>query len=216
MNVAQTKMSRATQIGTMCALVGVTVLLTVLFSFLGTLTVAVVAGLVMGAGRRWRWSAIPVSLVFPAVIFGLSACFKIQLPPEKVHLIALVCGAAFWAVYGMTFGLHLLEQKPESPAATTKGRADLPGGTGETETSAAPEFTLATLRGSWTCADASANGSSPRKTLRIEDGRFALTVSEPGSQPREVARGELSVAQSKTGTPVVTLSEHQPNHADGI
>ena len=215
MNGARIIKSGLTRIGVWCALVGVTVLLTVLFSFLGNLTVAVVTGLVLGSARRWRWNSIPISLVFPAVILGLSHYFKIELPPEKVYLMALVCGGAFWGVYGMTFCLHILEQKEEVPSAMAKGRADQLGGTFKTESSAPRGFSLAALRGSWTCEDAGANGSPQHKTLRIEDGKFALTVSEPGGRLREIARGEVSLGQSKAGKSEVTLKEQQQNHADG-
>ena len=216
MNGARIIKSGLTRIGVWCALVGVTVLLTVLFSFLGNLTVAVVTGLVLGSARRWRWNAVPISLVFPAVILGLSHYFKIELPPEKVYLIALVCGGAFWGVYGMTYCLHMLEQKEELPSAMAKGRADLPGGAFGIESDAPRGFSLGALRGSWTCEDAGADGSPQHKTLRIEDGKFALTVSEPGGRLREIARGEVNVGQSRAGKSEVTLKELQRDHADGM
>ena len=198
MNAAWIK-NGLTRIGVWCALVGVTVLLTVLFSFLGNLTCAVLSGMILGAARRWRWNEIPISLVFPAVILGLSHYSKLELPPGKVHLIALVCGAAFWGVYGMTFGLYFLEKKQEVS----------PGGTAETAPSAGPEFRLATLRGSWTCEDSAGNGSTQCKTLRIEEGKFALTVSEPGGRVRVLARGEVSVDASRTDHLVVTFNEER-------
>lgn len=188
-----------TRIGVWCALVGVTVLLTVLFSFLGNLTCAVLSGMMLGAARRWRWNAIPISLVFPAIILGLSYYSKLELPPGKVHLIALVCGAAFWGVYGMTFGLYFLEKKQEVS----------PRGTAETAPSAPPEFRLATLRGSWTCEDAAANGATQCKKLRIEEGKFALTVSERGGRERVIARGEMSVDASRTEHAVITFKTAQ-------
>ena len=49
------------RLGAGCALVALTVLLTVLFSFLGNLSAAVVAGVMLGSARRWRWNVIPVS-----------------------------------------------------------------------------------------------------------------------------------------------------------
>jgi hypothetical protein len=188
-----------TRIGVWCALVGVTVLLTVLFSFLGNLTCAVLSGMILGAARRWRWNAIPISLVFPTVILTLSHYSKLELPPEKVHLIALVCGAAFWGVYGMTFGLYFLEKKEEVP----------PGVAPETAANTVPEFRLAALRGSWTCEDPVANGSTQCKTLRIEEGKFALTVSERGGRVREIARGEVSVDASRTDHVVVAFNEER-------
>ena len=188
-----------TRIGVWCALVGVTALLTVLFSFLGNLTCAVLSGMILGAARRWRWNAVPISLVFPAVILGLSHYSKLELPPGKVHLIALVCGAAFWGVYGMTFGLYFLERKQEVPLEVTA----------ETAPSAKPEFRLAALRGSWTCENSAANGSTQCKTLRIEEGKFALTVSERGGRVRVIACGEVSVDASRTDRVVVAFNEER-------
>ncbi len=176
-----------TRIGVWCALVGVTVLLTVLFNFLGNLTCAVLSGMILGAARRWRWNAIPISLVFPAVLLSLSHFAKLELPPGKVQLIAGVCAAAFWGVYGLTFGLYFLEQKPELPAIPT---AAMPG-------SVKPKFSLATLCGSWTCEDPAPNGAPQCKTLRIEAGKFALTFSEPGEPGYELAQGEVSVETSR-------------------
>jgi hypothetical protein len=215
MNGVRIMKNGLTRIGIWCALVGVTVVLTVLFSFLGTLTGAVVAGVMLGSARRWQWKAIPVSLVFPAVILGLSHYSKIELPPEKVYLIALVCGAAFWAVYGMTFSLHILEQREETPATMATGRSDPPGHTSGTESGAAPGFSLASLRGIWTCEDTAADGSTQHKTLRIEDGKFALIVNEPGGRGCEIARGGVNVNQSGANEPVVTLKAQRPDHADG-
>lgn len=185
-----------TRLGVWCALVGVTVLLTVLFSFLGNLTCAVLSGMILGAARQWRWHALPVSLVFPAVILLLSHYSKLELPPGKVYLIALVCGAAFWGVYGMAFGLSFLEKKPDVPA----------GGASETAPCVPREFRLAALRGSWTCEDAVTNGARQCKKLQIEDGKFALTVVERGGQVRVVAQGAVSVDAARTESPLITFN----------
>ena len=214
MNFARTK-SGLRQLGVLCALGGVTVLLTVLFSFLGNLSAAVVAGVMMGSTRRWHWTGIPVSLVFPAVILALSHYSKIELPPEKVHLITLVCGLAFWGVYAMMFCLHFLEQKEEAPPVNAAGRAGLEGGTSGGEGDASRGFSLALLRGNWTCENAAADGSAQIKTLLIEDGKFTLTVSVPGGRSRVVARGEVNVDPSSRDKLAVILSEHR-EYADGI
>jgi len=184
-----------THIGVWFALLGVTVLLTVLFNFLGNLTCAVLTGLILGIAGRWRWHAIPISLVFPAVILGLSHYARLELPPGRVRLVALVCGAAFWGVYGLAFGLHFLEQKPDVP----------PGVATETAVEVKPEFRLATLRGSWSCEESAPSGSTQSKSLQIESGRFTLTVSQRGGRRRVIAQGEVSVDGSRKDLPVVTF-----------
>lgn len=202
------------QIGVLGALTGVTVLLTVLFSFLGTLSAAVVTGMMMGSARRWQWPALPISLVFPAVILGLSYYSKIALPPEKVYRIALVSGVAFWGVYGMMFCLHFLEQKEAAPSATPAGSVGSKGGTPGTETDTGRGLSLASLCGSWNCEKA-ADGSGHQKTLQIEDGKFVLSVNGPSGRWRVVARGGVSVDQSRTDKRVINLSE-QRDTPDGI
>jgi len=192
-----------TRIAVWCALAGVTALLTVLFSFLGNLTCAVISGMMLGAARRWRWHAIPISIVFPAVIIGLSYSSKLELPPGKVHLVAIVCGAAFWGVYGMTFGLYFLEKKQEASS-----------GVAIAVPSAKPEFQLAALRGNWTCGDSAANGSSQCKTLRIEDGQFALTIRERGGRTTLLARGEVSVDGSRTDPVVLSFKAERDSPGD--
>ncbi|MCX6896936.1 MAG: hypothetical protein NTZ16_15920, partial [Verrucomicrobia bacterium] len=188
-NCAASKSERAirsglTGIGVWGALVGLTVLLTVLFSFLGNLTIAGISGLMLGSARKWRWSVIPVSAVFPAVILGLSHFCKIELPAGKVHVLALVCGAVFWGVYGVTFCLHLLEQKEGIPRATAQGRTGLPNGSSRTESDVARGFSSAELRGDWTCASAAPDGSPQHKTLRIEENNFVFTVTGPDGRQR--------------------------------
>jgi len=185
-----------TSLGVLCALAGVTTLLTVLFSFLGNLSCAVLSGMIVGVARRWQWQAIPISLVFPAVILGLTYSAKLELPPGKVHLVAIVCGAAFWGVYGMTFGMYFLEKKQEGS----------PGNPAETVPRTKPEFHLATLHGSWTYEDPTGNGSAQCKTLWIEEGKFALTVSERGGRRQVIARGKVCVDRSRTDHPVVTFN----------
>ncbi len=177
------------------ALVGVTVLLTVLFSFLGNLSCAVLTGMILGAVGRWRWSAIPISLVFPTVILALSHFSRIELPPGKVQLIALLCGAAFWGVFGMTFGLHCFEHK-QAVAPSTKG---IPAPEPK------PEFRLSALSGSWVCEGPSTNGSAAEKSLRIEAGKFTLTIGGRRGRARVIARGEVSLNTAQSDYPVVTF-----------
>ncbi len=213
MNSTRTK-NALRPLGVLAALTGVTVLLTVLFSFLGTLSTTVVAGVMMGSARRWHWHTLPVSLVFPAVILGLSYYSKIELPPQKVYLIALVCGVAFWAVYGMMFFLHFMEQKQVAPSVSPAGQEGSKGGLPGTEADGLQAFSLAALRGSsWSC-EKNAELSGQRNTLQIADGKFELSVSVPGGRSRVMARGAVSL-EHRPGKLVINLSEDREG-ADGI
>jgi len=203
------------RLGGLGALAGLTVLLTMLFSILGNLTCAVIAGMILGSGRRWQWHAIPLSLVFPLVILSLSYYSKVDLPPRKVYLIALVSTAAFWSVLGMTFSLRFLESKndPSSSAAAQQiSRIDAPP--------AAPtEFKLTTLQGNWSCEGTSHEGLPQYKSLRIAEGEFVLTTRTSRGREREVARGEVSVDQAGAGNLVFTstgLEVSKPPASEGV
>jgi hypothetical protein len=187
MNTASLKQAAVRLVG-LGALVGVTVLLTLLFSILGNLTCAVLAGLVFGSGRRWQWLALPCSLVFPGVILLLSHYSKVELPAGKVWLIALLAAAAFWSVMGLTRGFRFVERKADTLVPAE-------GGTRETAarpTAAVRPFDLELLRGNWSCESPVGHGLVQGRTLRIEDGRFELLEHTRRGRDRVVARGTVS------------------------
>lgn len=190
----------AVRLGGWGALTGVSVLLTLLFSVLGNLTCAVVAGLILGSGRRWQWNAVPVSLIFPAVVLALSYYSHVELPPAKVYLLALVSLGAFWGVLGLTFGLRFLERKGESPPRAVAGSASIQ----RTEAPPTLPFNLAALEGCWTCEGTGTGGTLRTKTLRIQDGKFVLTERRLRSREQVMARGDLSLSQTGTGELVFT------------
>lgn len=182
------------------ALAGVTVLLTLLFSILGSLSCAVVAGMILGSTRRWRWDALPVSLVFPAVILALSRCSTFELPATKVYLVAMLTGAAFWMVFGLTLCLRFLERKGGASLSTVPGVTSEAGVATRPDAAATPDrLDLALLRGSWTCEEACPEGLTQNKTLRIEDGKFSLSISKPRRRERVVARGQVRIDETKPG-----------------
>lgn len=191
MNTASIKQA-AVRLGGLGALIGVTVLLTILFSILGNITCAVVAGVIFGSGRRWQWLALPCSLVFPGVILLLSHYSKVELPPGKVSLVALLSAGAFWGVMGLARILHFVERKPEA-APTASGP---PGNSAIGRTEAANQFNLAVLSGSWTCDEPAGNGLIQSRTLRIEQGKFQLVERRHRGRDRIVAHGEVSAGIS--------------------
>ena len=58
-------------LGAWGAIVVGVILLSVIFTFLGTLTCAVLVGMMMGAVKGARWFSVLVSFIFPAVILGM-------------------------------------------------------------------------------------------------------------------------------------------------
>jgi len=180
-------------------LVGVTVLLTVLFSILGNLSCAVVAGLIFGSSRRWQWHVLLVSLVFPAVVLALSHYSKVELATAKVYQVAMLTGLAFWVVFGLTLSLHFLERREGTspsdapPAAGEAGSAVVPAAV------RAPGLNVALLQGIWTCEETGPDGRTQCKTLRIEDGKFTLGVTRSARREQVVAHGTLRMDESLPG-----------------
>lgn len=192
----------AVRLGGLGALIGVTVLLTLLFSILGNLTCAIVAGVVFGSSRRWQWLSLPCSLVCPGVILLLSYYSKVELPPGKVWLIALLAAGAFWSVVGLARVFRFVERKPDAAP---------PGGAGSTETTArsAQPFDPSTLRGSWTCEESAGQGLVQSRTLRIKDGRFVLLEHPRRGRDRVVARGAVNANGAQPAAVIFTPDPSQ-------
>ena len=194
-------------IGVWCALVGVTALLTLLFSFLGTLSAAVVTGLIAGASKRWQWSSIPISLVFPGTILALSHYSKIELPPGRVNLVALVSIGAYWGVCGMMIGLHFLERKEPSTMGTSVNSGER-GDAAQLESADGAALDPSMLLGIWTSERIGSGISAKRKTLRVEDGKFVLLLTDSRGRSRVLARGTLRVSQAESEKPVIQLDRN--------
>src|SRR6266496_926693 len=109
------------QIGLGFALVLAVALVTLLFSFLGTIACAALVGMMAGATRQWRWQIILVSLVFPGVIAGFMHFTKTNLTSQQNTVLPLVCFGAFWLTYLLTCALAYFEKR-ESPAVESAGR----------------------------------------------------------------------------------------------
>lgn len=98
------------------ALALIAMFLTISFSFLGTISSAVIVAMMMGATGSFRWQAIPISLVFPAVAIVLAYWFKHDLVWGKIHLLSWLCIVSFWLIYLITLGLMLIEKPTQVPA----------------------------------------------------------------------------------------------------
>ena len=67
------------------AIVCSVVLLSFLFTFLGTITCAVLIGMMMGAFKGAKWFSVSVSLVFPGVIFGMARGAKVVASSSQAN-----------------------------------------------------------------------------------------------------------------------------------
>ena len=73
--------------------------LSVIFNILGTITCAVLAGMMMGAFKGAKWLSALVSMVFPGVFFGLVRTARVELTQQQVILLGALCFGTFWATY---------------------------------------------------------------------------------------------------------------------
>ena len=101
-------------------LIGFVILVTTIFSFVGTISCCVLIGMMMGSLRDSRGTAIPVSLIFPMVTIALLQYPAPAVSLQKATSLAALCFAVFWAMYWLTRGLMLLEStgKPSSRRTT--------------------------------------------------------------------------------------------------
>jgi hypothetical protein len=137
-------------------------LLTLLFSFLGTISSGALLGMVFGTMKPGRWRVLLVSSVFPLV----SLAFAHLLTAEKNLLLAGLCLGVFWTSYELTSLALALERKPETSSPAPKVEA------ARIEQQPPYDPNLVELQGVWTAE--SANQASPPTIL--EFSRDRLTV----------------------------------------
>lgn len=205
-------------------------ILTLLFTFLGTITCSVLVGMMAGSMRRWRWQLILVSLVFPAVILAFAVFSKVDLAMGKCVLLALLCFGIFWIMYLVTFVLMAGEKRAQSLAGAQEGTNETPMGvSGATDglrasspsiaesqaESAVPgcEPVLEELQGSWTRGASSRDGQERKQVIEIVRNRIAWRVVDPAGRGRVILQGivrpiqhgpvkMLEISVSEAGLPV--------------
>lgn len=202
-------------VGLWTLFVSVVVLLTVVFSFLGTISCAVIAGMAMAASRIWNGRVIASSLVFPAVVLTLAHFSKIDLVSNGRLTVATVSFGAFWGTFLLTFLVMLLERrdggrpamKTADPSASTRRQVDGESGSGQREvaagivTAANPagrpaELSLQALQGRWSCEVGATNGPSSRKIIEIAGDRFVLSVGNSDGSAQVCGEGVVKLEVS--------------------
>lgn len=180
------------------------VLLSFLFTFLGTITCAVLIGMMMGAFKGARWFSVAVSLVFPGVIFGMVRGARVELTQQQVILLAAVCFGIFWLTYLVSAVVFFCEQrgkkpcKPPAPAprhetliATVPGRASC----------------LEQLQGDWVCEDSNAGELFGRKVIRIKEAKLELKAIDPSGRITLLASGDLTLQSLRPSQALVIPQE---------
>src|SRR5579859_5714182 len=94
-------------------------LLTIIFSFLGTLFCAAIGGMMMGATKAAKKLSIAFSALCPGVLLATMRSQKTELPQNQVIVLAVLCLAAFWMLYLMSLCLVAYEKKDESAKVLT-------------------------------------------------------------------------------------------------
>ena len=179
--------------GRWSAIIFFVVLLTLIFSFLGTIICAVLAGMMMGATKHPRWQAMAIAVVFPAVIFTLLRGSRAELLERQIIELALLCFGAFWATYLVTGFVIWFERKQ---AAIVTPASEPAAETGLVHTGASHEPTLEplcieALQGEWVCQPVPSDPPAQQKKLAIEGDKVTLSLIEDNGQTRPVAEGKV-------------------------
>src|ERR1041384_149577 len=178
-----------TQVGVWCLLVVVAALVTLLFSFLGTLSSAVLTGVMMGTIAHRRWHTIPVSLVFPGVVVAFMYLSKMELVGRQRVQLPVVCLAAFWVTYLLTRAMF---------SAELKKAASRPPAAPEAAPVADGELKLEHLQGQWRCELVRLNGETEVKEIEIVESKLTLHVSD--SEGRIRVRTQANVRLETSGS----------------
>src|ERR1051326_4502643 len=72
-----------------------TVLLTVIFSFLGAFFCAALAGMMLGSFKGSQGRTVTLSVIFPAVLFAVLRVGGAELLMNQVLMLTLLCLATF-------------------------------------------------------------------------------------------------------------------------
>jgi hypothetical protein len=197
-------------VGCGIALASVTALLSLVFNFLGTILCASLTGMMMGATKRSRWPALPLSCIFPAVILVLFRVTRTEMPDAQIRIVSLLCFGAFWLLYGAT-ALVVAYERAQKAAAVSPQRQPLETGmaTGADESAETcfankeeqPEplegLCLGLLQGRWSCIANGHPGAEQQKMMLIEQDHWALSFNDPQGHGRLLLRGAVRVENAK-------------------
>ena len=197
-------------LGAWGAIVLCVVLLSLLFTFLGTITCAVLAGMMMGAFKGAKCFSVPVSLVFPAVIFGMARGAKVELSPHQITLLATLCFGTFWVTYIVSAFVFFHEQKGKKPAR--RQVFELPP---EASAQCAPdaatdrgtaELCLGQLQGNWVFEPSSPGEALCKRVLQIKDAKVELRAIDARGQITLLAAGDVTLQRMQASHALVVPS----------
>ena len=199
-------------LGAWGAIVLCVILLSLLFTFLGTITCAVLAGMMMGAFKGAKWFSVSVSLVFPGVIFGMARGAKVELAPQQIALLAVLCFGTFWVTYLVSAFVFFCEQKdrksarPPAPASQdeTLAQAGQIAATGRIvaaealgSTELGRESCLEQLQGAWVCEASGTGHSLCKRVIQIKESKLELKTVDASGRITLLARGDVTLQSAK-------------------
>jgi hypothetical protein len=195
-------------LGAWGAMVLFVVLLSLLFTFLGTITCAVLAGMMMGAFKGAKWFSVSVSLVFPGVIFGMARGARVELTPQQIALLAVLCFGTFWVTYLVSAFVFFCEQKDRksarSPAPAPQDET-LAQGAQVAATSATmaadvlgsaepgKESCFDQLQGDWVCEASGTGNSLCKKVIQIKESKLELKTVDASGRTTLLATGDVTL-----------------------
>jgi hypothetical protein len=194
-----------------CAIAFFVLLLTFIFSFLGTIFCAVLAGMMLGAMKPHRWHSVPISLLFPAAISVMLRAMKAELPERQIDLLSLLCLGSFWLAFFLAALLVSAEQKARTAPVAGPGEPSRPAAPREpapavgqaapdcrlaippeaVSTGSADGLTLARLQGRWWWKGANGKCEAHEKVLEIKGYNLVLKEVDGAGQVHWEAEGTL-------------------------
>lgn len=180
-------------------------LLTFIFSFLGTIFCAALAGMMLGAFKNLRWQSVPVSFLFPAVIVAVLRATRAELVANQIAVLAACALGAFWLTYVAAAFLLAFEKNPQPTLAATTLQQPAQGAVlrepepeprgcfpsdGRPALFIRPEaeLSLGALEGKWLFERRTNHQVCPEKVLEFRDHTMVLSVNEQGGRVSLVAQ----------------------------
>jgi hypothetical protein len=198
------------------------VLLTFIFSFLGTIICAALAGMMMGAAQLPRKQSFALSLLFPGVIFGILRASRAELSANQILLLAVLCFGLFWIIYAAIAAL-VSQEKTNLPrvnsqlAASAQARdggpteatqkpfiflapAEAPGSAGRYRSPADQALRLEVLEGTWLAQEADLLNQGRQRRMEIKAESLVLSITNGNGELSSISHAALKLSPGPTLT----------------
>ena len=170
-------------------LIAFVALLTVIFSFLGTLFCAALGGMMMGATKASKALSLVFSVLCPAILMVTMKSQRTELADRQVMVLAILCLAAFWLLYVLSLLLVAYEKSCASSNGALPAK-NLGTANGAVVTRA---LRLGELEGKWLSEMSASVGQNQKRILEIREGAMALSTLGPDGRVCSRAQGRLKL-----------------------